>query len=78
MIRPFILAASIVASTTAAWALNAGNAGPEKVELKFKLPPPKPLSPEEALKTFKVAPRFQSGAVRFRADDRVPGFDELG
>ena len=59
MIRPFILAASIVATTTAAWALNAGNAGPEKVELKFKLPPPKPLSPEEALKTFKVAPGFK-------------------
>ena len=57
MIRHFILVTSI--ATTAAWALNPGNAGPEKVELKFKLPPPKPLSPAEELKTFKVAPGFR-------------------
>ena len=56
MIRHFILVTTI--ATTAAWALNPGNAGPEKVELKFKLPPPKPLSPAEELKTFKVAPGF--------------------
>ena len=37
-----------------AFALNEKNAGPEKVEIKFNLPPPAPLMPEEALKTFTI------------------------
>ena len=59
MTRSFILVTTIAIVTTAAWALHDKNAGPEKVELKFKLPAPKPLSPEEALKAFKVAPGFK-------------------
>ena len=58
MKRISVLATSLAIATTAAWALHDKNAGPEKVELKFKLPAPKPLSPEEALKAFKVAPGF--------------------
>src|SRR5437588_13651 len=43
---------------SAGWALHPKSAGPDKFELKFKLPPPKPLSPEEALTTFKVEKGF--------------------
>jgi glucose/arabinose dehydrogenase/mono/diheme cytochrome c family protein len=39
--------------------IHPKNAGPQQFEIKFKLPPPKPLSPEEALATFKVAPGFK-------------------
>lgn len=35
------------------------NRGPESVELKFKLPPPPVLSPEEAVKAIKVAKGFK-------------------
>ncbi len=59
MKRAFILSTSIAIITTAAWALHDKNAGPENVELKFKLPPPVPLSPEDAVKSFKVAPGFK-------------------
>ncbi|HEX2749655.1 MAG TPA: PVC-type heme-binding CxxCH protein [Verrucomicrobiales bacterium] len=34
--------------------LNEKNAGPQKVEIKFNLPPPVPLSPDEALKAFTI------------------------
>jgi mono/diheme cytochrome c family protein/glucose/arabinose dehydrogenase len=51
------LALALAAGTTA-HAVHPQNAGPQQVELKFKLPPPKPLSAEEALKTFKVAKGF--------------------
>ncbi len=56
--RTFILTASALAAGTLAWALNPKSAGPETFEIKFKLPPPKPLSAEEELKTFKVAKGF--------------------
>lgn len=36
------------------YALNKGNAGPEKVEIRFALPPPAPLTPEEALTAFTI------------------------
>ena len=39
-----------------ATALNRGNAGPEKVEIRFPLPPPAPLSPEAALAAFRLEP----------------------
>ncbi len=38
---------------------RTSNRGPESVELKFKLPPPPVLTPEEALKTFKVQKGFK-------------------
>src|SRR5262245_59882528 len=33
--------------------------GPENPEIKFKLPPPLVLTPQEAMKTFKVTPGFE-------------------
>lgn len=44
-------------------AVHAKNAGPENVEIRFKLPPPRPLSPEEELATFKLAPGFRAELV---------------
>ncbi len=38
---------------------RTGNRGPESAELKFKLPPPPVLTPEQALKTFKLAAGFK-------------------
>ena len=38
---------SLAVLTISALAVHQKNAGPENVELKFKLPPPVPLSPEE-------------------------------
>lgn len=45
-----LLLLSIVTSS----ALNNKNAGPEKVEIKFNLPPPAPLKPDEALNAFTI------------------------
>ena len=61
MKHPRILSVSLLTLAVAAstWAIHPKNAGPESVELKFKLPPPAPLSPEEALKSFKIAPGFK-------------------
>ncbi|MEO6740309.1 MAG: dehydrogenase, partial [Chthoniobacteraceae bacterium] len=56
--RTFIVSAAALAAGTLAWGLHNKNAGPESFEIKFKLPPPKPLTPEEELKTFKVAKGF--------------------
>ncbi len=54
-----ILTATIVALAFPAIALHDKNAGPANVELKFKLPPPKPLTAAEQMKTFKIAPGFK-------------------
>ncbi len=39
-------------------ALHPSNAGPQNVEIKFKLPPPAPLSPADELATMKVPQGF--------------------
>jgi len=62
-------------------AVNKKNAGPEKVELKFKLPPPVPLSPEEAMKTFKVEKGFRIELVASEPMIQAPiamSFDDQG
>jgi glucose/arabinose dehydrogenase/mono/diheme cytochrome c family protein len=46
-----------------AQAVHAKNAGPEKVEIRFKLPPPRPLSAEEELATFRLSPGFRAELV---------------
>ncbi len=60
MRRIVFLTASIVTAAAAAWALHPQSAGPQNAEIKFKLPPPKPLTAAEELKTFKVAPGFHA------------------
>ena len=62
-------------------AVHTKNAGPEKVELKFKLPPPKPLSPEEAQKAFQVEKGFRIELVACEPMIESPvamSFDDQG
>lgn len=64
-----------------AMAVHSKNAGPEKVELKFKLPPPKPLSPEEAMKAFQVEKGFRIELVASEPMIEAPvamSFDDQG
>lgn len=42
---------------------RTGNRGPEKPELKFKLPVPPVLTPEEELKTFKLPKGFKAQCI---------------
>ena len=74
----FILASSFLPS---AQAVHQKNAGPEKVELKYKLPPPAPLSWEDELKTFKVEKGFHIELVASEPMIESPvaiSFDEKG
>ncbi len=58
--NPFLLAITMtLMPCVPAFALHPANAGPKTVELKFKLPPPPPLSPADEAKTFKVAKGFR-------------------
>lgn len=62
-------------------AINKKNAGPTEFELKFKLPPPAPLTPEEAMKTFKVEPGFKIELVAAEPLVECPiaiSFDDQG
>lgn len=64
-----------------AGAVHEKNAGPEKVELKFKLPPPAPLSPEEAMRTFAVEKGFRIELVACEPMIQAPvaiSFDDQG
>ncbi|MDB6005824.1 MAG: dehydrogenase [Prosthecobacter sp.] len=74
----FILASSFLPS---AQAVNLKNAGPEQVELKFKLPPPAPLSWEQEMKTFKIEKGFHVELVASEPMIESPvaiSFDEKG
>ncbi|MEK0446511.1 MAG: hypothetical protein RLZZ399_1832 [Verrucomicrobiota bacterium] len=60
----WILAGVVTLSPSAPLlAIHAKNAGPENVEIRFKLPVPKPLTPEEELATFKLPPGFHAELV---------------
>ena len=79
--RTFIVTATALAAGTLAWALHPKSAGPEQFEIKFKLPPPKPLSAEEELKTFKVQKGFHVELVAAEPMVEVPvaqSWDEKG
>ncbi len=74
----FLLASAFLPYT---FAVHTKNAGPEKVELKFKLPPPAPLSPEAEMKTFKVEKGFHIELVASEPMIESPvamSFDEQG
>ena len=78
-----ILATALTSAlaSTALLALNSKNAGPEKVEIKFNLPPPVPLSPEEEMKTFKLEPGFKAELVACEPMIEAPiaiNFDDQG
>jgi mono/diheme cytochrome c family protein/glucose/arabinose dehydrogenase len=64
-----------------ALALHTKNAGPSEVKIKFNLPPPAPLSPEEAMKTFKVEEGFRMELVAAEPLVEAPmaiSFDDQG
>jgi len=72
---------SLCALAPIAWAVHQKNAGPEKVELKFKLPPPVPLSPEEAMKAFALEKGFRIELVASEPMIESPvamSFDDQG
>ncbi|MES2594319.1 MAG: c-type cytochrome [Verrucomicrobiota bacterium] len=76
-----IAIASLAALSLPVLAVNKKNAGPDQVELKFKLPPPAPLSPEEAMKTFKVEKGFRIELVASEPMIQAPiamSFDDQG
>ncbi len=72
---------ALLVGATSAFALNKGNAGPTDVQLKFNLPAPSPLSPEEALKSFRLPPGFRIELVASEPMIEAPvaiSFDEQG
>ena len=71
----------LIVFTLSTHAVHTKNAGPEKVELKFKLPPPAPLSPEEEMKTFAVEKGFRIELVAAEPKIESPvaiSFDDQG
>jgi hypothetical protein len=77
----FYFTAICLLAAPPAFALNKGNAGPEEVTLKFKLPPAPVLSPEEALKTFKIEKGFRIELVACEPMIQSPiaiSFDDQG
>lgn len=64
--RRFVVGALAIvagASSMKLLAKHPTNPGPEDPPIKFHLPPPKPLTPEEALATFKVPAGFRIECV---------------
>jgi mono/diheme cytochrome c family protein/glucose/arabinose dehydrogenase len=80
MTRPLI-ALLCLSLTLSCFALNTKRAGPEEVELKFELPPPVPLSPEESMKAFAVEKGFLIELVASEPMIEAPvamSFDDQG
>jgi len=76
-----LLALAMVLGVSHSYGLNKGNAGPAEVNLKFKLPAPAPLSPEEELKTFRLPPGFRIELVASEPMIESPvaiSFDDQG
>ena len=81
LVLHFTCAILVSALPPSALAVHEKNAGPEKVELKFKLPPPTPLSPEAALKTFALEKGFRIELVASEPMIEAPvaiSFDDQG
>ena len=71
----------MVTAATPALALNKGNAGPTEVELRFNLPPPAPLTPEQSLKAMSVEPGYRVELVAAEPMVEAPvavSWDEQG
>ena len=76
-----LAALALLVGATSAFALNKGNAGPAEVALKFNLPAPAPLTPQEELKTFKLPPGFRIELVASEPMIESPvaiSFDDQG
>lgn len=76
-----LAALALLVGATSAFALNKGNAGPTEVTLKHRLPAPAPLTPEQALKTFRLPPGFRIELVAAEPMIETPvsiSFDDQG
>ncbi len=76
-----LLALAMALGVSHSYGLNKGNAGPAEVNLKFKLPAPAPLSPEEELKTFRLPAGFRIELVASEPMIESPvaiSFDDQG
>ncbi|MBL9116185.1 MAG: c-type cytochrome [Verrucomicrobiaceae bacterium] len=72
---------AVLALTLPALAVHKKNAGPEDVELKFKLPAPAPLTPEQALGSFQLEKGFKIELVASEPMIETPvaiSFDDQG
>jgi glucose/arabinose dehydrogenase len=76
-----LAALALLVGATSAFALNKGNAGPTEVTLKHHLPAPAPLTPEQALKTFRLPPGYRIELVAAEPLIETPvsiSFDDQG
>ncbi len=76
-----LAALALLVGATSAFALNKGNAGPTEVTLKHHLPAPAPLTPEQALKTFRLPPGYRIELVASEPMIETPvsiSFDDQG
>ncbi len=76
-----LAALAVLVGATSAFALNKGNAGPTEVTLKHRLPAPAPLTPEQALKTFRLPPGYRIELVASEPMIETPvsiSFDDHG
>ena len=81
MKTPLVALAWLALGSACALALHEKNAGPAKVELKFRLPAPAPLTPEQQLATFKVEKGWRVELVAAEPMVQSPvaaAFDERG
>lgn len=81
MKTPLAALACLALGSACALALHEKNAGPAKVELKFRPPAPAPLSPEQQLATFKVEKGWRLELVACEPMVQSPvaaAFDERG
>ncbi len=79
--KPQTLLCCVLALSPYALALHPKNAGPTEVEIKFKLPPPAPRSPEEAQKTFVLQEGYRIELVAAEPMIEAPvamSFDDQG
>jgi len=76
-----LVATVMMAATPYALGQQAKNPGPKEFKLKFKLPPPKPLSPDEALKSFAIQEGYRVELVAAEPLIEAPvaiSFDDQG
>jgi mono/diheme cytochrome c family protein len=78
---PLLLATSVVAADAPQKSERTKNRGPEEVTLKFKLPPPPVLTPEQALAALKLPKGFKAEIVASEPMIEAPvaiSFDDQG
>ncbi|MES2572932.1 MAG: hypothetical protein V4710_23110, partial [Verrucomicrobiota bacterium] len=76
-----VFATGLFAFSPSISALNDKNAGPQTFEIRFKLPAPDVLTPEQELASFRIAPGFHAELVASEPMVEAPvamSWDEKG